>query len=30
MNILGHIGNTPLLNLTRVVDLPDVEIFVKM
>ena len=29
MNILGHIGNTPLLKLTRVIDSPDVEIYVK-
>jgi cysteine synthase len=29
MNILGHIGNTPLLKLTRVVESPDVEIYVK-
>jgi cysteine synthase len=29
MNILGQIGNTPLLKLTKVVESPDVEIFVK-
>ena len=29
MSILGQIGNTPLLKLTRVVETPDVEIFVK-
>lgn len=29
MNILGHIGNTPLLKLTRVIESPDVEIYVK-
>lgn len=29
MNILDHIGNTPLLKLQRVVETPDVEIFVK-
>lgn len=29
MNILGHIGNTPLLKLTRVVEAPEVEIYVK-
>lgn len=29
MNILDHIGNTPLLKLQRVVESPDVEIFVK-
>ena len=29
MNILGQIGNTPLLKLNRVVESPDVEIYVK-
>jgi cysteine synthase A len=29
MNILGQIGNTPLLKLTRVIESPEVEIFVK-
>jgi len=29
MSILDHIGNTPLLKLQRVVESPDVEIFVK-
>ena len=29
MNILGHIGNTPLLKLNRVNGTPDVDIFVK-
>jgi cysteine synthase len=29
MNILGQIGNTPLLKLTRVIESPDVEIYVK-
>jgi cysteine synthase A len=29
MNILGHIGNTPLLKLSRVNESPDVDIFVK-
>jgi cysteine synthase A len=29
MNILGHIGNTPLLKLNRVIESPDVDIFVK-
>ena len=29
MNILGQIGNTPLLKLTRVIESPDVDIFVK-
>jgi cysteine synthase len=29
MNILGHIGNTPLLKLIRVVESPDVEVYVK-
>ena len=29
MNILGHIGNTPLLKLTKVIESPDVEIYVK-
>jgi cysteine synthase len=29
MNILGQIGNTPLLKLTRVIEEPDVEIYVK-
>lgn len=29
MNILGEIGNTPILKLTRVVESSDVEIFVK-
>jgi len=29
MNILGHIGNTPLLKLTRVIESPDVDIYVK-
>lgn len=29
MNILGHIGNTPLLKLSQVIESPDVEIFVK-
>jgi len=28
MNILGQIGNTPLLKLTRVIESPDVEIYV--
>ena len=29
MNILEQIGNTPLLKLTRVIESPDVEIYVK-
>ena len=29
MDILGYIGNTPLLKLTRVVESSDVEIYVK-
>ena len=29
MNILAQIGNTPLLKLTRVIESPDVEIYVK-
>jgi cysteine synthase A len=29
MNILGQIGNTPLLKLRRVIERPDVDIFVK-
>ncbi len=29
MNILGQIGNTPLLKLSRVVETPDVEIYAK-
>lgn len=29
MNILGHIGNTPLLKLKQVNDTPDVDIYVK-
>ena len=29
MNILGHIGNTPLLKLNKVNDVPDVDIYVK-
>ena len=29
MNILDHIGNTPLLKLRRVIESPDVEIYVK-
>ena len=29
MNILGHIGNTPLLKLDRVIGSPDVDIYVK-
>ena len=29
MNILGHIGNTPILKLKRVNESPDVEIYVK-
>ncbi|MCJ7661026.1 MAG: pyridoxal-phosphate dependent enzyme, partial [Anaerolineales bacterium] len=29
MNILGQIGNTPLLKLTRVIESPDVDIYVK-
>jgi cysteine synthase A len=29
VNILGQIGNTPLLKLTRVIESPDVEIYVK-
>jgi len=29
MNILGKIGNTPLLKLTRVIESPDVDIYVK-
>ena len=29
MNILGQIGNTPLLKLTRVIESPDLEIYVK-
>jgi len=29
MNILGHIGNTPLLKLTKVIESPDVDIYVK-
>lgn len=28
-NILGHIGNTPLLKLKRINDTPDVDIYVK-
>ncbi len=29
MNILGQIGNTPLLRLRRVNETPDVDIYVK-
>jgi cysteine synthase len=29
MSILGHIGNTPLIKLSKVTDSPDVEIYVK-
>ena len=29
MNILGQIGNTPLLKLRHVIETPDVDIFVK-
>ena len=29
MNILGQIGNTPLLKLARVIESPDVDIYIK-
>ncbi len=29
MNILGQIGNTPLLKLSKVIESPDVDIYVK-
>ena len=29
MNILAHIGNTPLLKLTKINQTPDVEVYVK-